>query len=243
MASKKTVYHTKREPGQVGKMFDRISGSYDRLNRVISLGGDLRWRRMASEEIAGIRTRRILDVCSGTADMAIVLSKTIEGHPFIDGVDISADALAYGEMKVKKAGLERNIRLRKADAESLPFDDSVFDAITIAFGLRNLKDRDRALREFLRVLRPGGRLVCLEFSHPRNRALNRLFITYMRHFVPVIARMFGADKSAYKYLAETVAAFPNAADLSRMMRDSGFQNTRYKQMFLGSVAIHAADKA
>lgn len=243
MNNKKAVDHTKRERDEVGGMFDRISGSYDRLNRVISMGRDLRWRRMVAQKIVDMNPRRILDVCSGTGDMAIILARTIENHPFIDGVDVSKDALTYGETKLKRAELERNVRFRIADAETLPFDDSTFDAVTIAFGLRNVKNREKALHEFKRVLRSGGRFVCLEFSRPRNRVLSRLFFFYMRRVVPSIARVFGADVSAYRYLAETVAAFPNAEDLARMIENAGFEKAGYAQMFFGSVAIHTADKA
>ena len=238
----KGVDHEERDSEQVSRMFDEISGSYDRLNRVISLGRDLEWRRMAAKATLDVCPKKILDVCSGTADMAIEIARTVGGNPIIDGVDFSPDALDRGSKKLKKTGLEKVVRLKVADAESLPFDDSSYDAVTIAFGLRNIKDRNRALFEFKRVLRTGGRFVCLEFSRPDNRTLRHLVMFYLRNVVPLIAWSFRADAGAYRYLAETVAAFPDAPDLCGMLKDAGFVNTRYKKLFLGSAVIHIADK-
>ncbi len=236
------VNHKDRTPREVKRMFSRIALRYDLLNHLLSLGLDFGWRKKVSEQTARTECRRILDVCTGTGDMAISLCHYWKEKAHIDAIDFSPELLAIGEMKTKKAGVQDCITFREANAEQIPFSDESFDAVTIAFGLRNIQDRKGALVDFLRVTKPKGCFVCLEFSQPGNRLFSSVYSFYLTRFVPAVSAIFGSDPGAYRYLGETIKDFPTAKQLSRMIEAAGWRNVSYETLAGGIVAIHRAEK-
>ena len=170
-----TIDHKKRDAEKVEQMFSVIAPRYDLLNHVLSFGFDFRWRKRVAKETGNIECHGILDVCTGTGDMAIELCRYWKGKAMIEGLDFSRELLEIGRRKVKKYDLQKKITFREGNAENLPYKDSEFDAITITFGLRNIKNRLKALKEFYRVTRPGGCFICLEFSDPINPIFSKIF--------------------------------------------------------------------
>lgn len=220
-------------------MFGSIAGRYDLLNRVLSLGLDAAWRREAVRVAVAGRPRRILDVATGTADVALGLKKAAPQARVV-GVDFAEPMLAIGRGKAARAGLD--IALEYGDGTDLPYGDESFDVVTIAYGLRNFADRDAGLREFQRVLVPGGTLVVLEFPPPRTGPVGRLFRLYFRRVLPVIGGLVSGNSSAYAYLPRSVLAFPSPHELAVAMRDAGFGEVRYKLQTLGISALHVGVK-
>ncbi len=206
---------------QVERMFDGIAGTYDRVNRLSSLGTDQRWRRRLVRELTRERPDRVLDVATGTADLAVMAARA---GARVTGIDISANMLDRGREKVKALGLEGRIDLQRADCEALPFQDGSFDAAMAAFGVRNFEHLDRGLREMHRVLRPGGRVLVLEFSRPRG-PLAPLFRIYFHHVMPLIGRLMAHDQQAYTYLPRSVDAFPEGEGFLRILEGAGFVST------------------
>lgn len=206
---------------QVERMFDGIAGTYDRVNRLSSLGTDQRWRRRLVRELTRERPDRVLDVATGTADLAVMAARA---GARVTGIDISANMLDRGREKVKALGLEGRIDLQRADGEALPFQDGSFDAAMAAFGVRNFEHLDRGLREMHRVLRPGGRVLVLEFSRPRG-PLAPLFRIYFHHVMPLIGRLMAHDQQAYTYLPRSVDAFPEGEGFLRILEGAGFVST------------------
>src|SRR5882672_2386542 len=195
---------------QVARMFDNISGNYDFLNHFLSLGIDTLWRRKAIRQLKSIQPRFILDVATGTGDFAI---EALRLNPDkVIGVDISEGMLEVGRKKMAKRGLASKIELRSADSEKLPFEENKFDAIIVAFGVRNFEHLEKGLYEMLRVLKPGGKVVILEFSKPTVFPLRQLFHFYFRFILPKIGRWVSHDSSAYTYLPESVQAFPDGKE-------------------------------
>lgn len=228
---------SKRE--QVEQMFDRISPKYDLLNRLLSMGTDQGWRRKVIRGVGQEPVDQLLDVATGTADLAIMASKVAQR---ITGADISAGMLQHGRMKVEKAGLAERITLVQADAADLPFPDDTFDAITIAFGVRNFEDLPRGIRGMARVLRPGGRLFVLEFSQPRTTPFKQIFRFYFHRIMPLIGRMVSKDDAAYTYLPESVDAFPQGKTFELILQDCGLREVHSRPLTFGVATLYTARK-
>lgn len=225
---------------QVASMFDNISGQYDLLNRVLSFGIDVYWRKRAIGMLKADKPAYILDVATGTADLAI---EALRLNPRqVVGVDISAGMLMKGEEKLRKRRLEDRIKLVLGDSEGLPFEEGAFDAVTVAFGVRNFEDLDRGLSDIGRVLRPGGKLVVLEFSKPRVFPIKQLYAFYSAYILPSIGKLVSRDSSAYTYLPESVQAFPEGKDFLQHLDATGFVNNQQKRLTFGICSIYVGQK-
>jgi demethylmenaquinone methyltransferase/2-methoxy-6-polyprenyl-1,4-benzoquinol methylase len=222
-------------------MFSSISGKYDLLNRLFSFGTDVRWRRELASEIPLGDGFPILDLAAGTADVALTLDKERESQQLIVGADFTLPMLKIGAEKVDRRGSGR-IVLTAGDAYALPFTDNTFDAVTIAFGLRNLTHRVDGLKEMLRVLRPGGRLVVLEFTHIDRPIIGPLFNFYFHKVMPVIGGIISGDLGAYRYLPRSVEAFPNPVELGHEMLQAGFEEIKYRPLTMGIACLHVGEK-
>jgi demethylmenaquinone methyltransferase / 2-methoxy-6-polyprenyl-1,4-benzoquinol methylase len=224
-------------------MFDRIVPRYDLLNRLMTGGRDVYWRRLAVREALRDRHRadvRVLDVATGTGDLALALRDAGAGD--VVGLDFSASMLDEAMRKEAAAAGARRITWIEGDAMSLRFPDRSFDAVTVAFGLRNMPSYPAALREMSRVLRPGGTLACLETTPLHVPALRRMFDWYFARVVPIVGGLLSGDADAYRYLPASAAAFPDADALGRMMLEAGFTTVRYLRLGMGTVALHVAVK-
>lgn len=225
---------------QVASMFDNISGQYDLLNRVLSFGIDVYWRKRAIGMLKADKPSYILDVATGTADLAI---EALRLNPRqVVGVDISSGMLMKGEEKLRKRRLEDRIKLVLGDSEGLPFEEAEFDAVTVAFGVRNFEDLDRGLSDIRRVLRPGGKLVVLEFSKPRTFPIKQLYTFYSAYILPTIGKLVSRDNSAYTYLPESVQAFPEGKDFLQHLAATGYVNNREKRLTFGICSIYVGQK-
>lgn len=222
---------------QVEAMFDAIAPRYDLLNRVLSLGIDQQWRRQAVGWLRDDRPQRILDVATGTGDLAIEAYRRL-GPERVVGVDISEEMLAHGRDKLDRMGLGEVITLQAGDAEKLPFSDAQFDAVLVAFGVRNFEHLDRGLAELRRVLRPGGSLVVLEFSRPRAFPIKHAFGFYSRHILPRIGGLVSKDSGAYEYLPASVEVFPDGADFLARLEAAGFAERRWKPLTFGIASLY-----
>ena len=227
--------------GQATRMFDAIAPYYDHLNRLLSLGIDVWWRKKAIQKLAEAKPSHILDIATGTADLAMEAAKAISPQSII-GLDISSKMLAIGQTKIEKAGLTSIIRLETGDSEQLRFENASFDAVTAAFGVRNFENLEKGLAEMYRVLKPGGTLVILEFSKPRIFPVKQLFNLYFQHFLPWIGRMRSKDEKAYKYLYESVQAFPDYSNFTAILQQIGFQHAGYEPLTTGICCIYSAKK-
>lgn len=226
---------------QVEHMFDDIAPKYDFLNRFLSLGIDVQWRKKAIKRLVKWQPRQILDVATGTGDVALMAYDML--HPEkITGVDISQGMLQVGREKITKAGLSEMIELRQADSTALPFEDNSFDAITVAFGVRNFQDLEKGLSEMSRVLKPGGRLIVLEFSRPHNLAFKGLYNFYMNIVTPAMGNLFSKNKEAYSYLNKSARAFPERNDFVRILNSVAFKNTLFKPLTMGICCIYEGVK-
>ena len=226
---------------EVGRMFDAIAPTYDLLNRGTSLGVDTLWRRRMIAELDPERHRKILDVATGTADVAIqTVRRTNADH--VTGIDLSEGMLAYGRTKVKAAGLEDRIVLEQGDSEALPYPDKTFDAVTVAFGVRNFENLERGLSEMHRVLRPGGKLVVLEFSRIRYAPVRWGFNLYFGKIMPLIGRLQSKDPRAYAYLFESVQAFPSGDEFLSVLDRVGYNNTECHALTFGIASIYTATR-
>src|SRR5690606_27245893 len=225
---------------QVTQMFDTISGDYDGLNRVISFGIDIKWRKKVVAIIKEKNPKTILDIATGTGDLAINLAKTNADK--IIGLDISSGMLEIGKEKIKKHGIESKIDMVLGDSENMPFEDNTFDAITVAFGVRNFETLENGLKEILRVLKPGGCFVILETSMPDKTPYKEGYNFYTKNILPLIGRLFSKDKSAYKYLCESASVFPYGEALNNILRKIGFTSiTDFPQTF-GVATIYVSSK-
>ena len=224
-------------------MFDRIASSYDRLNHLMSMNVDRRWRRRAVRELVDGTPQRILDVACGTGDSTIAVAKAaVEGSTVV-GVDISEGMMSMVMDKARKEGVSDKIRLQVADAEALPFGDSDFDRVSCAFGVRNFTNKEQGLREFFRVLSPGGKLVILELSVPRNKVVRFFYDLYFSHILPWIGGRVSGDKAAYRYLPASVHAFPPPEQFMRMLSEAGFSAVRHRSLSLGLCRLFVGEKS
>ena len=228
------------ESRENSEMFDQIAGSYDFLNHLLSLNIDKGWRRKAIRSIAAMKPRRILDVATGTADMAIGAIRINPDQ--VTGVDVSTGMLEIGRKKILDRGLADRITLIEAACEALPFEESSFDAAMVAFGVRNFKNPELGLREIYRVLRPGGKLAILEFSMPRQKWLRTGYRFYFHHLVPAIGRWFSRDLSAYRYLPDSVEAFPKGEAFVALLNHAGFTASTYKPLSFGICGLYTGIK-
>jgi demethylmenaquinone methyltransferase/2-methoxy-6-polyprenyl-1,4-benzoquinol methylase len=230
----------KSKKEQVAEMFDNISHRYDFLNRSLSFGIDVIWRKKTVKRVKKHHPVTILDIATGTADLAIALRKT--GAKQITGVDISEGMLAKGREKVAKRGLSDLITLKYGDSEHLPFADETFDVVTVAFGVRNFEHPLQGLQEILRVLKKGGSLYVLEFSKPEHFPVKQLYGFYFKNVLPAFGRMVSKDQSAYTYLPNSVDAFPHGRKFLDMMEKAGFTNSRHKPLSFGISTIYSGQK-
>jgi demethylmenaquinone methyltransferase/2-methoxy-6-polyprenyl-1,4-benzoquinol methylase len=231
----------KQKKEQVAEMFDRIAGRYDQMNRFLSARIDLKWRKRAIRLLRKDKPSRILDVATGTADMAILACRLL--HPVqVDGIDISNSMLAIGKEKVEKEGLTEYIQLHTGDSETIKFADNTFDAVMVAFGVRNFQNLERGLMEMWRVLKPGGRLIVLEFSKPQSKAVKSLYNLYMSVVAPQVARWFRQNKEAYEYLCESANAFPDRQLFTDILKKVGYTETGFQPLTLGICCIYSGRK-
>jgi demethylmenaquinone methyltransferase/2-methoxy-6-polyprenyl-1,4-benzoquinol methylase len=227
-------------PEQVAKMFDTISGNYDNLNRVISFGIDVKWRKKVLQIVAQSNPKIILDIATGTGDLAILMAQT--NAEKIIGLDISAGMLEVGKQKILDKNLSKRIEMVLADSENMPFEDNYFDAITVAFGVRNFENLEKGLTEILRVLKPNGVFVILETSVPDKTPYKQGYKFYSKNILPIIGKLFSKDNSAYGYLSESAAVFPYGEALNNILRKTGFIDVVAMPQTFGVATIYSASK-
>ncbi|MFD0843293.1 bifunctional demethylmenaquinone methyltransferase/2-methoxy-6-polyprenyl-1,4-benzoquinol methylase UbiE [Flaviramulus multivorans] len=225
---------------QVTKMFDTISGDYDGLNRVISFGIDVKWRNKVVKIVKETNPETILDIATGTGDLAITLAETSAKK--IVGLDISSGMLEIGKQKIKKKGLDSRIEMILGDSENMPFDDNSFDAVTVAFGVRNFETLENGLKEIYRVLKPNGTFVILETSVPTKTVYKHGYNFYTKNILPLIGKVFSKDRSAYKYLCESASVFPYGEALNNILRKIGFINVEDFPQTFGVATIYKSSK-
>ena len=227
--------------GQVSKMFNTIAPYYDFLNHLLSGGIDIIWRKKAIDYLKESKPKLLLDVATGTGDVAITAANRL--HPDkITGVDISTKMLEIGRQKIAKKGLEKVITMEEGSAENLPYADNTFDAITVAFGVRNFEDLNKGLAEMNRVLKTGGTLVVLEFSQPRLFPFKQVFNMYFKYMLPLIGRITSKDPKAYQYLYESVQAFPAGNDFINYLQNNGYKSNKWIPLTLGICSIYLGKK-
>ena len=226
---------------QVKEMFDSIAPAYDFMNRAMTFGIDKCWRAKAVKMIKAYAPKTILDVATGTGDLAIKLARTL--HPEkITGIDLSEGMIAIGEKKVAEAGLDNIINFVAGDCLNLPFNEAQFDCITVAYGVRNFEHLDQGYREMYRVLRPGGVLCVIELSTPTSPIVKPFYRLYTRFIIPTMGRLVSKDVRAYSYLPESIAAVPQGNDMLQLMRDAGFSNCKFTRLTFGTCTIYMAVK-
>jgi demethylmenaquinone methyltransferase/2-methoxy-6-polyprenyl-1,4-benzoquinol methylase len=225
---------------QVTQMFDKISGDYDGLNRVISFGIDLKWRKKVVNIVKGSNPNTILDIATGTGDLIISLADS--NAEKLTGLDISPGMLEIGREKIRQKKLSDKIEMLIGDSENLPFEDNSYDAITVAFGVRNFENLEKGLKEINRVLKPGGTFVVLETSVPTKTPFRQGYGLYTGKIMPTIGKLFSKDRSAYQYLSESAANFPYGEDFNNILRKTGFINVEDIPQTFGVATIYVASK-
>ncbi len=226
---------------QVAKMFNNISSTYDFLNHFLSLGIDIIWRKKAIKELLADRPKLILDVATGTGDFAFEAISTLKPDNII-GVDISRGMLDVAEQKIKKRDLSHIFEVRLGDSERLLFEDNTFDAVTVAYGVRNFENLEKGLSDIYRVLKPGAKAVILEFSQPKRFPIKQLYNFYFNYITPAIGKLFSKDNSAYAYLPESVAAFPDGEKFTKLMQQVGFKQPKCRPLAFGICSIYTGVK-
>ncbi|HEX7902223.1 MAG TPA: bifunctional demethylmenaquinone methyltransferase/2-methoxy-6-polyprenyl-1,4-benzoquinol methylase UbiE [Planctomycetota bacterium] len=228
-----------KTPAKIREMFDQISPRYDLLNHLLSLNSDVLWRRKAVERLGPVK--RVLDVCSGTGDMAFELRRRWGAR--VVGSDFSFRMLEIGQAKARRKSLAASVGFQQADTLRLPFRDASFDAATVAFGIRNVVDAPRGIAEMARVVRPGGKVLILEFTLPSNALLRWGYLAYFGNVLPRVGRMIArAEIDAYRYLPDSVARWPSPDELKRQMEGAGLKDVGYDLLFGGVAAIHMGQK-
>ncbi|HVY74919.1 MAG TPA: bifunctional demethylmenaquinone methyltransferase/2-methoxy-6-polyprenyl-1,4-benzoquinol methylase UbiE [Puia sp.] len=226
---------------QVAAMFNHICRRYDFLNRFLSGGADLFWRKMAIRELETAHPKKILDVATGTGDLAIMMAQKLAPEKII-GIDIARGMLDLGREKIAKLRLNPVIELQEGDSEAINFPDGSFDAVTVAFGVRNFQDLEGGLSEMQRVIKPGGKLMVLEFSKPRKGFFLPLYKVYLRYIAPRIGKIVSGSPDAYQYLNDSVNAFPEGDAFTAILKKCGFINTYSKKLSLGICTIYCGTK-
>jgi demethylmenaquinone methyltransferase / 2-methoxy-6-polyprenyl-1,4-benzoquinol methylase len=226
---------------QVADMFDRIAGRYDAMNRLLSARTDIGWRKTAILKLRKDQPRMVLDMATGTADMAIMACKLLKPEKVI-GLDISQQMLEEGRKKVEKEQLVDKIELLTGDSEAINFSENTFDAVMAAFGVRNFENLEKGLSEMLRVVKPGGQIVILEFSKPKQTAVRGLYNAYMKIVAPQLARWLKQNKEAYRYLNASANAFPERQHFIDILNKLGYCDTGYKSLSLGICCIYSGRK-
>ena len=232
------IYESKKK--QISRMFNNISLNYDIVNKIISFGSDRFWRKKLVQKVSSVKPRKTLDIATGTAEVAIELSKIEKNQVF--GIDISNKMLEIGNKKIIKLKLEKKINLIEGDAENMNFSDKSFDAITIAFGVRNFDNLEKALKEVFRVMKKKGLLVILETSVPRSKLFKNLYKICSNFFLPIIGYLVSKDAKAYKYLYDSTLNFPNKNSFNNILSKNGFINIKFQQYSFGVVSIYCANK-
>ena len=225
---------------QVAEMFDNIAGNYDFLNHFLSLGIDIYWRKQLVKHLTNQAPKTILDVATGTGDLAIAMLKTNPDK--VIGIDISNRMLEVGRKKMKEKSLDHIITLEQADSEDLPYEDETFDAVCVSFGARNFENLEKGLSEMRRVLREGGKLYILEFSQPTSFPFKQIYQFYFKAILPFIGKVLSKDNSAYSYLPESVSAFPHGKELNKIIEKCGYNNAKNIPLTLGISSIYIAKK-
>ncbi len=225
---------------QVAQMFDTISGNYDGLNRVISFGIDVKWRKKVLKLVSDSNPDKILDIATGTGDLAILMTKT--NTTKIIGLDISAGMLEVGRKKIEHKNLSDKIEMVLGDSENIPYEDNTFDAITVAFGVRNFENLEKGLAEILRVLKPNGIFVILETSVPEKTPYKQGYKFYTKNILPLIGKLFSKDTSAYQYLCDSASVFPYGEALNNILRKTGFIEVTAMPQTFGVATIYSASK-
>jgi demethylmenaquinone methyltransferase / 2-methoxy-6-polyprenyl-1,4-benzoquinol methylase len=226
---------------QIAEMFNDIAYRYDFLNHFMSMGIDILWRKKALKKLKSLKPQKMLDVATGTGDFAIMAHKMLQPNS-IAGIDISAGMLEHGREKINKLGLNNKITLELGDSETINFPDMTFDAITVAFGVRNFENLEKGLSEMLRVLKPGGKLIILEFSNPTVFPVKQLYNSYFRYITPLIGKWIARSKAAYSYLPESVKAFPQGQEMCNILTNTGFQAVTCKKLTFGISSIYCASR-
>jgi demethylmenaquinone methyltransferase/2-methoxy-6-polyprenyl-1,4-benzoquinol methylase len=226
---------------QVSKMFNNISKNYDFLNHFLSLGIDKSWRKKAIAELKSIQPQVILDVATGTGDLALEAQKQLNPKKII-GIDIAVKMLEIGRVKIQKKQLSEIMTLEEGDSENLPFEDNSFDAVIVAFGVRNFANVENGIKEMYRVLKPGGKCVILEFSKPKIFPIKQLYNFYFKRILPGIGRATSKDNKAYSYLYESVQAFPEGKDFEQLLLKTGLKETKCLPLTLGICTIYSGSK-
>lgn len=227
------------EKKDIGGLFDRIAGTYDRFNHLLSLNIDRKWRRKAVRSLrpSGI----LLDVATGTADLSMEIIRQRKACR-VEGIDLSSEMMKIGSKKVEKAGMSDKISFNECSALDMPYPDHSFDAVTCAYGVRNFSDLDKGLSEMFRVLRPGGQLMILEFSYPSNKVIRALYDFFFTHFMPLAGRAVSKDKTAYTYFRNSVKGFIWGQEMSDRISAAGFIDVCYKTMTFGITTLYTAVK-
>ncbi len=241
--SKKVIPYKESDLGkkeQVTQMFDNVSSNYDFLNRLLTFGIDVAWRKKVVKFVTDQKAKNILDIATGTGDLAILLAKANTDK--VVGLDISEGMLEVGRKKVSQLNLDSKIEMILGDSEKLPFDDHTFDAITVGFGVRNFEDLDQGLNEIFRVLKPKGIFVVLETSQPANFPMKQGFTFYSKYIIPAVGKMFSKDKNAYQYLPESAAVFPYGEEFNNILLKTGFNTSKVFPQTFGAATIYQAIK-
>jgi demethylmenaquinone methyltransferase/2-methoxy-6-polyprenyl-1,4-benzoquinol methylase len=236
-----TPYGEGAKTEQVRQMFDAIAPAYDFMNRAMTLGIDIWWRQLAVKRLKRLKPATILDVATGTGDFAIQLNDSLQPQ-HITGIDLSEGMLAEARRKVKKKGLEDVITFKQDDCMALHMDDATVNAVTVAFGVRNFEHLQQGYQEMARVLKPGGMLCVLELSTPTNPLIRWFYDLYTLHIIPWLGSLKSGEKSAYRYLPESIAAVPQGDDMLQLMRNAGLKNATFKRLTLGVCTIYTAVK-
>ena len=226
---------------QVAQMFDTISEEYDGLNRVISFGIDIKWRDKVIEYVANSNPEKVLDIATGTGDLALLMAERTQAKEII-GLDISAGMLAVGKRKIAEKNWTNKIQMVQADSENMPYADDYFDAITLSFGVRNFENLQKGLAEILRVLKPNGVFVILETSVPTKFPFKQGYGIYSKFILPTIGKLFSKDKVAYQYLSDSANKFPFGQELNNILQETGFIDVSHEPQTFGVATIYKASK-